>query len=51
MLNYIQLAENYVLSVGIFFFSHSLTGRKMVQKGGFGPKCSFFPKNWLKAKG
>ena len=39
---YIQLAENYVFSVSnLFFFLaiHMVTGRKTVQKGGFGQKC------------
>ena len=27
-----------------------LTGSETVQKGGFGPKCGFFPKHWLTAK-
>ena len=27
-----------------------LTGQKTVQKGGFGPKYGFFPKNWPTAK-
>ena len=47
LLDYIQLAENYVLSVGNLFLAIPiLTSRKTVQKGGFGPKC-----NWLTVKG
>lgn len=50
LLNYFQVAENHVLSVGNIFFSHS-HGRKTVQRGGFSPKCVFSQKNWLATKG
>ena len=43
LLNYFQLAENHVLSVGNILFSPS-HGRKTVQRGGFSPKFVFSQK-------
>ena len=44
LINFIQLAEKFALSVKNLFFSHShvLTSQKLLQKEGSGKKCCFF---------
>ena len=44
LINFIQLAEKFALSVKNLFFSHShvLTSQKLLQKEGSDKKCCFF---------